>query len=192
MTPVGHDETTSDQLASRPDAIQMTGAAAAGAAVVWSGSSALADSGAGASVREPLAAAGVPTGVIVTINGKRITNVTVAGYAESEVNVLPFIAQVGTARRYRPGNNKIARIKITRGWSTDATWIDWYSNSASVELDARQFEIVITGAKSVVIVKLSAVNVWPFSWCGPAFDNSFALSHAVESITLSADSFEYS
>ncbi len=185
------DDTVSPR-ASRRDALKMTGVAAAGAAAFWSGLAALSQTDAGASSVVSHATSGVPASVVVTINGVKIQNVTVAGYAESDIDVVAYTPSGTTQTRYRAGNNKTTRIKITREWSNDTTFIDWYQGIAAGKADERTLVISILGPKSAVIAKLTATNVWPFSWVGPAYDKSLGSAHATESITLSADSFEYS
>jgi phage tail-like protein len=185
---------TEDSIASIPtsrrDALKMTGAAAAGAAVFWSGLSAL-SSAAGASEVAPLAAAGVVTSAEVTIGGVKLANVTIAGYGEMDTEVVEYKDPEDQTTRYRPGNNKTTRIKITREWSNDTTFIDWYENNSTGTPDLRQIHVAIF-AGTTNVATLVATNCWPVSWIGPALDKSLSSAHATESLVISADSFTYS
>src|SRR5579872_5244701 len=68
--------------------------------------------------------AGRVVGSIISVDGLEHSHETVE-YKDPE----------DQTTRYRPGNNKTTRIKITREWSNDTTFIDWYQTVIAGQVD---------------------------------------------------------
>jgi phage tail-like protein len=92
--------------------------------------------------------------------------------------------------RYRPGNNKTTRIKITREWSNDTTFIDWYQSVVKGQVDRRPITVNILSDSGDATMSLNFYHAYPETYTFPSF-KSLGSAHAIESLTCVFEAFDY-
>lgn len=92
--------------------------------------------------------------------------------------------------RYRPGNNKTTRIKITREWSNDSAFRDWYKSTLDGKTDRRSISVIFHNDAGEEAGRLNLHDCYPTAYEPPS-ENSKSSGHATESITISYENFDY-
>jgi len=123
--------------------------------------------------------AGRVVGSIISVDGLEHSHETVE-YKDPE----------DMTTRYRPGNNKTTRIKITREWSNDSTFIDWYQTVVQGNTDRRTITVSILADNGTATMGLNFYNAYPETYTFPSF-KSLGSAHAVESLTCVYEMFDY-
>jgi len=123
--------------------------------------------------------AGIAVGSIIEVSGLEHQHETVE-YRDPEDMTM----------RYRPGNNKTARIKITREWSNDTTFIDWYQTVVNGRTDRRAVTVSVNADDGTPKMALNFFNCYPETYAFPSF-KSMGSAHAVESLTCVYEQFSY-
>jgi len=123
--------------------------------------------------------AGRVVGSIISVDGLEHSHETVE-YKDPE----------DMTTRYRPGNNKTTRIKITREWSNDTTFIDWYQTVVQGNTDRRTITVTILADNGTATMGLNFYNSYPETYAFPSF-KSLGSAHAVESLTCVYENFDY-
>jgi phage tail-like protein len=123
--------------------------------------------------------AGRVVGSIISVDGLEHSHETVE-YKDPE----------DMTTRYRPGNNKTTRIKITREWSNDTTFIDWYQTVVAGNTDRRTITVTILADNGTATMGLNFYNAYPETYAFPSF-KSLGSAHAVESLTCVYENFDY-
>lgn len=126
----------------------------------------------------------------LTIDGIRVKGITqIDGTSDiSGHDTVEYKDPEDMTTRYRPGNNKTGRIKITREWSNDTTFVNWAQASEKKE-QRKSISIIFLSDDGTEGV-LTLNNAVPTGWSGPAA-KSLGSAHAVESIELVYENFDY-
>jgi len=123
--------------------------------------------------------AGRVVGSIISVDGLEHSHETVE-YKDPE----------DQTTRYRPGNNRTTRIKITREWSNDTTFIDWYQTVVAGNTDRRTVTVTLLADNGTATMGLNFYNTYPETYAFPSF-KSLGSAHAVESLTCVYENFDY-
>jgi len=123
--------------------------------------------------------AGRVVGSIISVDGLEHSHETVE-YKDPE----------DQTTRYRPGNNKTTRIKITREWSNDSTFIDWYQTVIAGQVDRRSVTVTLLADDGTPTMSLNFYQCYPETLSLPSF-KSLGSAHAVESLTCVYENFDY-
>jgi phage tail-like protein len=123
--------------------------------------------------------AGNVVGSIISVDGLEHSHETVE-YKDPE----------DMTTRYRPGNNKTTRIKITREWSNDTTFIDWYQNVVKGQTKRTTITVNVLSDDGNITMSLNFYNAYPETYTFPSF-KSMGSAHAVESLTCVFENFDY-
>ena len=124
-----------------------------------------------------------PNTITVVFGGQSIKGVSDVG------EVVEYKDPEDMTMRYRPGNNKTTRIRITRPWSGTPEWMNAVANGNSNERKSGQINAAdFRGASQGSI---TVTGCFPSKWNGPNL-KSMGSAHATESIELTCESIDYS
>lgn len=137
----------------------------------------------------------------VTVDG--VPFPTVIGVEGLAHEVVEYKDPEDMTTRYRPGNNKSTRIKLTREWANDSAWLNAVDatekptrKTITVTILSRSAKTppqpTIANSDTLPLPGASSFNLsgcWPAAWNGPSF-KSLGSAHAVESLTFICDTIE--
>jgi phage tail-like protein len=167
---------------NRRDALKMAGAAALGGVAATVVSAGTADA-----IR-PMAYSGHKFSV--EIAGKVVANLTEVDTMDNEIQVIYGTNPSTQALSTTPGSVTATRIKITREWSNDTTFIDWTRGVMSGKDDRRTITVTILSDNGVEAMKYNFYEAWPCSYTGPSLSKSL-VGGLQESIVCVYETFDY-
>jgi phage tail-like protein len=112
------------------------------------------------------------------------------GVLISGVEPIEGIDELAKQARYRPGNNKTTRIKITREWSNDTTFREWYKTVIDGKVERKSISVIFHNDAGEEAGRLNFHECWPTDYTEPD-ENARSSGHATESITLVYETFDY-
>jgi hypothetical protein len=172
---------------SRRELLKLSGVTAVGAAGFFAAAAEATSNAAGAATTS---APRVPTKVVMQYAGRRVSRFT-AMSASSELSLVTTEGSngVATTTRLSPGT---MRIKLTREWSNDTTFIDWYNQADAGTDKPVEVTVTVLGNRNSTISELTLADAQPLAWSGPSYNRSTPKSLATESLTLVATSWTFS
>ena len=105
----------------------------------------------------------------VEIAGRVVGSIISVDGLEHSHETVEFKDPEDMTTRYRPGNNKTTRIKITREWSNDTTFIDWYQTVVQGNVDRRTITVSILADNGTATMGLNFYNAYPETYAFPSF-----------------------
>lgn len=171
-------------VTSRRDALKLAGAATLGgvaAATLTAGEAGAVTSAAAIST----------TNFAVLLDGVKLTKVTAFQTSSDAIEIDNVTASSGAPARYRPGNNRTTRIKITREWSNDTTFIDWYQQVVAGSTNTRLVTVVLHSPAGPEAFRFNYYDCFPSEYDGPTLAVAKNSGHAIESLTIAYETFDY-
>jgi hypothetical protein len=131
-----------------------------------------------------------PTKVVLTA-GKTVMSKFRRVSQSSSLDVVVGESSTGgsTVQRLRPGT---VRVRITREWSNDTTFIDWYAGASAGTDGPQTMTVSVLGKRHSTISQLTMNDAVVVEWDAPVFDITQPTVPAVETLTLLATDWTYS
>ena len=120
--------------------------------------------------------------------GAEISGIPVSGLQSIE-GIEPYKDGEAMEQRSRPGRGRPLQFTLTREWSNDTTFIDWYQTVSKGKVERKNITVTLFD-KGSDSGRMNYFNCWPTAYTPPAA-NSKGSTHAIESLELTCESFDY-